>query len=159
MALNIVSDPDSAYPSRVACRQSPRCRLGCEPHRLQGMIGRLYKNVDNIFRGKATAGGRYVCRHRSSASAASFHFSAIEHIPETGFAEYRRDGGPGALVAPNSVAVRYRIPRRKREHSEQVVFPSGIFLSQCRRCFFDDFIFYAQLLKVGWQDMFRTRCF
>lgn len=59
------------------------------------------------------------------------------------------------LVAPSSVAVRYRIPRRKREHSEQVVFPSESSLHNAVGVFFDDFIFYAQLLKVGWQDMFR----
>ncbi len=75
-------------------------------------------------------------------------FSAIEHTCENRVCgEYRRDGGPVAiLVAPSSVAVRYRCnPRRKRERQRAGGFlPES--LSQCRRCFFDDFIFYAQLL-------------
>ena len=31
------------------------------------------------------------------------------------------------IVAPSSVAVRYKIPRRRREQREHVVLPSGIF--------------------------------
>ncbi|CFN80250.1 Uncharacterised protein [Bordetella pertussis] len=30
------------------------------------------------------------------------------------------------MVAPSSLATRYRMPRRRREHSEHMVLPSGM---------------------------------
>lgn len=47
------------------------------------------------------------------------------------------------------------MPRRRREHSEQVVFPSGIFFDDAVGVLFDNLVFNPQLLQIRRQNMLR----
>ena len=106
-----------------------RCRLGWLPHRLHGMIGNSRCSAQRSRSDSFTyASGRITTFFPSSLT--SLGGMPFIRLPKNMFSisvvTMSSRWWPSAiLVAPSSPATRYRMPRRSREHSEQVVLPSG----------------------------------
>ncbi len=132
-----------------AAWQSPALQAGLRTAQTRTDVLALASNGQYLLAMRRWA-DRYKPPSSISSGASSLSFFRRHRTYSETFAEYRRDGGPYGS-RPNSVAVRYRmIPRRAS------TAPGGFLpelLHNAVGAFFDDFIFYAQPLKVGcWQD-------
>lgn len=85
-----------------------------------------------------------------------FHFSAIEHIQKQGLQNIVAVVACGDFGrAQFSRRTIQDTPTQTRAQRAGGFSFRNLLFHNAVGVFFDDFIFYAQLLKVGWQDMFR----
>src|SRR6185436_15969498 len=107
-----------------------RSRFSCEPHSVQGMIGKRRASAYAARSASATytSGRITTCLPSSEASFAGIAFSCPpwKRLRKKVASTSSRWCPSAILVAPSSPATRYSTPRRSREHSEHIVLPSGI---------------------------------